>query len=162
MHPNLVDHLAAFIAVAETSSFSAAARRIGRAVSTISYSVARLEDHCGFPLLVRGSGPPELTAEGRALFREAHAIVDGARRFEARARSLGRGEESRLSIAVDVLFPMTPLVAGLGTFLAEYPHVRRSSSRPRSTSSGATFGQARSTSASRLCATCRRMSNASP
>ena len=29
MHPNLIDHLTAFIAVAETASFSEAARRLG-------------------------------------------------------------------------------------------------------------------------------------
>ncbi len=124
MRPNLIDHLTAFIAVVESSSFSTAARRLGRAVSTVSYSISRLEEHCGFPLLTRGSGRPELTPEGRAVYREAQAIVDGARRFEARARALGRGEESRLGIAVDVLFPITPLLAALEGFSAEYPHVR--------------------------------------
>jgi DNA-binding transcriptional LysR family regulator len=61
MHPNLIDHLTAFIAVAETASFSEAARRLGRAVSTISYSVTRLEESCGLQLLTRGAARPTLT-----------------------------------------------------------------------------------------------------
>ncbi|HEY8564507.1 MAG TPA: LysR family transcriptional regulator [Beijerinckiaceae bacterium] len=124
MQPNLVDQLTAFIAVVETASFSEAARRLGRAVSTVSYSVTRLEEQCGYPLLRRGAGRPELTPKGRALYREAQGVVEGARRFAARARSLGRGEEARLGVAVDVLFPLSALMGALATFGAEYPHVR--------------------------------------
>lgn len=124
MHPNLIDHLTAFIAVAETSSFSEAARRLGRAVSTISYSVTRLEESCGLQLLTRGVSRPSLTPNGRALFREAQAAVEGARRFSAHSKALERGEENRIRLAMDVLFPVTPLVTALNAFGAEHPHVQ--------------------------------------
>lgn len=123
MHPNLVDHLAAFIAIAEASSFSQGAREMNCSVSSMSYSLARLEEQCGFPLLKRGNGPTELTAKGRALFREAQAVVESARRFEAHSRSLGRGEETRIRMAVDVLFPSARLLAALSTFAAQHAHV---------------------------------------
>lgn len=123
MQQNLVDQLRAFMAVVETQSFSEAARQMGRAVSTISYAVTRLEEQCGFALLVRGAGKPELTGEGRSLFREAQAIIDGARRFDARARALKRGEEARLSIAVDVLFPVSVLMTAFDRFSRAHPQV---------------------------------------
>jgi len=124
MHPNLIDHLTAFIAVAETASFSEAARRLGRAVSTISYSVTRLEESCGLQLLTRGAARPTLTSNGRALFREAQTAVEGARRCSAHAKALERGEENRIRLAMDVLFPITPLVTALNAFGAEHPHVQ--------------------------------------
>ena len=123
MQQNLVDQLRAFMTVVETQSFSEAARQMGRAVSTISYAVSRLEEQCGFPLLVRGAGKPELTSEGRSVFREAQAIIDSARRFDARVRALKRGEESRLSIAVDVLFPVGVLMSAFSAFAKANPHV---------------------------------------
>lgn len=98
---NLVDHLAAFIAIAETASFSQGARRLKCSVSAMSYSLAKLEEQYGFPLLKRGSGPTELTPAGRMLFRNAQVVVESARTFAARAHALNRGEETRIRLAVD-------------------------------------------------------------
>jgi DNA-binding transcriptional LysR family regulator len=124
MHPNLVDHLTAFIAIAETGSFSAAARRLGRAVSSVSYSLGQLETYCGFPLLQRGPKQSELTPRGRALFAEAKSVVEDARRFKAHAASLERGQETRIRIAVDVLFPSAALHRALRKFAATHDRVR--------------------------------------
>ena len=123
MTANLVDHLTAFIAVAESGSFSIAARNLNRAVSSISYAVAQLESQCGFPLLERGAKRSGLTERGRALFGEAKAVVEGARRFTSHATSLERGAETRIRIAVDVLFPLAPLHAALKAFAVQHDRV---------------------------------------
>jgi DNA-binding transcriptional LysR family regulator len=124
MQPNLVDHLVAFVAVAETGSFSAAARELNRAVSSVSYSIAQLENYCGFALLERGAKRSELTARGRALFAEAKAVIENARRFGAHAASLERGQETQIRIAADVLFPSTPLHAALRRFAEKHQRTR--------------------------------------
>lgn len=124
MHPNLVDHLIAFISVADRGSFSGAARELGRAVSSISYSLAQLEAYCGFPLLERGPKHSELTERGRALYAESRAVVEHARRFTFHAASLEKGEETRIRIAVDVLFPQSPLHRALKLFAARHERVR--------------------------------------
>lgn len=123
-HPNLVDHLEAFIITYEAGGFSAAARVLGRAVSSISYSVTQLEAYCGFSLLTRGSGQISLTERGRAVFSEARTVVDSARRFSAHARLLESGEETRLRVLVDVLFPRRRLNAALLAFSARHPRAR--------------------------------------
>ncbi len=122
--PNLVDHLEAFVTVLEEGGFSAAARVMGRGVSSISYSIAQLEKQCGFALLIRGTGQVELTERGRALYSEARAVVDDARRFTAHARLLETGEETRLRILVDVLFPRRFLNQALARFDARHPRTR--------------------------------------
>ena len=124
MTSNLVDHLTAFIAVVETGSFSVAARNLNRAVSSVSYSVTQLETQCGFPLLERHTKRSELTERGRALFGEAKAVVEGARRFTSHAASLERGAETRIRIAVDVLFPRAPLQAALRSFVRRHERVQ--------------------------------------
>ena len=121
---NIIDHLTAFVAVAETGSFSAAARNLNRAVSSISYSVAQLEAQCGFPLLERRTKKSELTERGRALFGEARAVIEGARRFASHAASLERGAETRIRIAVDALFPLLDLQAALKAFVATHDRVQ--------------------------------------
>ncbi|SDN64780.1 DNA-binding transcriptional regulator, LysR family [Lutimaribacter pacificus] len=123
-HPNLVDHLEAFVTVYEAGGFSAAARVLGRAVSSVSYAVAQLESHCGFELLSRGAGQVSLTERGRAVFAEARTVVDNARRFSAHARLLQSGEETRLRVLVDVLFPRQRLNEALLAFGARHPRAR--------------------------------------
>ena len=124
MSANILDHLTAFIAVAETGSFSVAARNLNRAVSSISYSVTQLEAQCGFRLLERRAKRSELTERGRALFGEAKAVVDGTRRFSSHAASLERGAETRIQIAVDVVFPLADLHAALKSFVTIHERVQ--------------------------------------
>jgi DNA-binding transcriptional LysR family regulator len=124
MPTNLVDHLTAFIAVVEHGGLTPAARELRCAVSSVSYSLDQLEAHCGFPLLERGTRRSQLTERGRALFSEAKSLVERAQRFNSHAASLERGEESRLRILVDVLFPRTIINRALTAFAEAHPRVR--------------------------------------
>lgn len=124
LHPNLVDHLTAFCAVVDHGSLSAAAREMKRPISSVSYSLAQLESSCGFALLERGPRRAELTDRGRALFAEARAVVERARAFDSHAASLEKGEETRLRIFVDVLFPRALLNRALIAFAARHGQAR--------------------------------------
>jgi DNA-binding transcriptional LysR family regulator len=124
MTPNIVEHLTAFVAVIENGGFTAAARKLNRAVSSVSYSIAQIEAHCGFPLLHRAGRRPELTERGRALYAEARAVIDSASRFSMHARGLVSGEETRLRILVDVLFPRDLLTRTLSEFARTHPRTR--------------------------------------
>ncbi|MBB3936904.1 LysR family transcriptional regulator [Aureimonas phyllosphaerae] len=124
MNPNLIDQLRTFVTVVEEGSFTGAARRLNRAVSSVSYAVAQIERHCGFPLLERVTRQPELTRRGRAVFAEASFLVESARRLTAHMKALEKGEETRIRIAVDVLFPLDHLHAALQRFDAARPRAR--------------------------------------
>jgi len=72
-----LDQLAIFLAVLEEGSFHAAAKRLGRAVSAVSYGISALEAQLGVTLFAReGSRRPELTAAGKAILAHARAIGD--------------------------------------------------------------------------------------
>lgn len=124
MHPNLVDHLQAFCALVDQGSLTAAARDLRRPISSVSYSLAQLEAQCGFPLLGTGTNRAELTPRGRVLLAEARSVVERARSFTTHAQSLKQGEETRLRVLVDVLFPRADLNRALRAFAIDHPHAR--------------------------------------
>ncbi|WP_232491618.1 LysR family transcriptional regulator [Novosphingobium kaempferiae] len=122
--PPSLDHLRCFLAVVEEGSFNAAARRLGRAISVVSYAIAQLESQLDVRLFDReGSRKPQLTEEGRALLSEVHAISDDVDALLAKVRSLRQGLEAELSLAVDVMVPGNVLARLLRDFQARFPTV---------------------------------------
>jgi len=118
-----LDQLHVLTAVVEAGSFSAAARRLNRAQSVISYTIANLEAQLGVVLFAREGRRPALTAAGRALIADARRIGRHVDELRARAAALRRGLEPELALAVDVMFPTARLVAALNDFSLEYPTV---------------------------------------
>lgn len=122
--PPSLDHLRTFLTVVEEGSFNAAARKLGRAISVVSYAVAQLEMQLDVRLFDReGSRKPQLTTAGRALLSETHAITDAVDALLAKVRSLRQGLEAELSIAVDVMVPGNCLARLLRDFQARFPTV---------------------------------------
>ncbi|MFC5431548.1 LysR family transcriptional regulator [Paraburkholderia denitrificans] len=118
-----IEQLRALIAVAETGSFSAAARRLDRAQSVVSYTIANLEALLGVPLFERGRRKPELTGAGRTILADARRLDLLMRQLNARAAGLQRGLEGEVSVAVDVMFPSQRLVEALQAFVDAFPTV---------------------------------------
>lgn len=113
---NSLDHLHVFVTVYEEGSLSAAARKLNRAVSSISYAISQLERQAGNVLLKRSKLGVELTVQGEAIFAKSRAIVDQAGRLSAQMRALEMGEEATLRVLVDVLFPRDLLRCILRSF----------------------------------------------
>ncbi len=116
------DQLRTFIAAADEGSFSAAGRKLRRAQSVVSQTLANLEGQIGVALFDRSARYPQLTDAGRALLAEARAVVNGMDDFKARARTLAEGLEPELSIAVDVMYPMASLTSAVGAFREAFEH----------------------------------------
>ena len=118
-----LDQLHVLTVVVEAGSFSAAARRLHRAQSVISYTIANLEAQLGVALFAREGRRPVLTAAGRALIADARRVGRQIDELRARAAALRRGLEAELGLAVDVMFPTARLVAALDDFARDYPTV---------------------------------------
>ena len=119
-----LDQLRIFLAVAEEGSFNRAAKRLGRALSVISYGIATLEAQLGVRLFERaGSRRPELTDPGRALLADARAVAGEVDGLMARARGIRQGLETELSLAIDVMFPSSAVAGVLREFQAVFPTV---------------------------------------
>jgi len=116
-----LDHLRMFIAAADEGSFSAGGRRLRRAQSVISQTLANLEAQLGVKLFDRSSRSPVLTGQGQALLAEARAVVSRMDTFKARAKGLSDGLEPELSVVVDVMFPLDRLTSGVAAFQENFP-----------------------------------------
>lgn len=68
--------LRVFIKIAESGSFSKAARKLGMSKSAVSKAVSSLEDHLGARLLYRTTRQVNLTEEGRAYRDRALRIIE--------------------------------------------------------------------------------------
>ena len=117
-----LDQIRTFIAAADEGSFSAAGRRLGRAQSVVSQTLANLEGQIGVRLFDRTGRYPVLTADGTGLLANARAVVGSMDLFKARARGLAGGLEPELSIVVDAMFPTSVLTEAVIAFQAEFPN----------------------------------------
>src|SRR6266704_1620007 len=118
-----LDQLRTFIAAADEGSFSAGGRRLRRAQSVVSQTLANLEAQLGVKLFDRSSRSPVLTKQGVALLAEARAVVGGMDVFKARAKGLSDGLEPELSVVVDVVFPLERLTDAVAAFQEKFPAV---------------------------------------
>src|SRR3984957_2004873 len=116
-----LDQLRTFITAADEGSFSAAGRRLRRAQSVISQTLANLEGKLHLKLFDRTARYPVLTDQGRALLADARAVTGGVDLFKARAKTLVGGLEPELSVAVDVMFPVATFTAAVAAFQKEFP-----------------------------------------
>lgn len=117
-----MDQLRTFIAAADEGSFSAAGRRLRRAQSVVSQTLANLEAQIEVQLFDRSARYPQLTEQGTALLAEARLVVNSMNGFKAKARTIAEGLEPELSVVVDVMYPMESLTVAVGLFRAAFPH----------------------------------------
>ena len=119
-----IDQLLVLLAVAEAGSFTAAAKRLGRATSAVSYAIDTLEQQLGLSLFDRGTTrKPKLTQQGEAIVSEARAVAHSIETLRARVRGFLDELEPEVSLAVDSLLPGDRLTTLLRGFHAQFPTV---------------------------------------
>jgi len=116
-----LDQLRTFIAAADEGSFSAAARKLGRAQSAVSDLIANLEGQLGVTLFDRSGRYPKLTREGQVLLGDACAVVSDVDGLKARASGMASGLEPELSAVLDVLFPIDAITESAKEFRERFP-----------------------------------------
>src|ERR1700692_1717061 len=116
-----LDQLRPFIAAADEGSFSAAGRRLSRAQSVVSQTMANLEGQLGVKLFDRSGHLPVLTEQGRALLADAREVAGNIDLLKARAKSFAGGLEPELSVAGDVMFADVIFTAAVSAFQRQFP-----------------------------------------
>lgn len=120
-----LDQLHVLIQVVETGSFTAAARKMNRSLSVVSYTISNLEAQLGMDLFDRAtSRKPKLTEAGRVVLAEARSVVGGVGNLRAKVAGMLQGVEGELHVAFDSLLSSARVVDALTAFSAEYPTVR--------------------------------------
>ena len=116
-----LDQLRVLVTIADTGSFSAAGRKLGRVQSAISQTIATLEATQGVALFDRREHRPQLTIVGSVLVEQARLVLASAQRFEAVAAGTRQGVEPELTLAIDPLVPTAPLIDSLRALRDRFP-----------------------------------------
>jgi DNA-binding transcriptional LysR family regulator len=115
---------AVLAAVIDRGGFAQAAQALHRSQSAVSYTVARLQEALGVPLLHLQGRKAMLTPHGETLLRRARPLLQDLTTLEELAHSLQRGWESQLKLVVDVAFPRERLLRIVSELGAACPNTQ--------------------------------------
>jgi DNA-binding transcriptional LysR family regulator len=95
-----IHHLREFAVIAETGSFSKAARKLRIAQPPLSRHIQQLENELGIKLFIRSASGVQITREGSLLLSQARAVLDDASALMDLAVRARAGQTGTLRIAM--------------------------------------------------------------
>lgn len=119
-----LNELQIFVHLAQTRSFTAAARLLALPKSSVSRSLARLEARLGVRLVERTTRHVNLTEEGRVYFDRCERVIEEAEQADIEIGALRARPRGTLRVGAPGIFVRFILAPALGEFLAMYPDVR--------------------------------------
>ena len=123
MHPSLdLDLLRSFVAIAETGSFTAAARRVNRTQSAVSMQIKRLEGLLGRELFGREGRSVQLSVHGEVLLDHARRILRAHQ--DALAAFNGQSLTGEVTLSSPDDYASTLLPPILARFAQTHPRVQ--------------------------------------
>jgi DNA-binding transcriptional LysR family regulator len=117
------DDLVAFAAVADTGSFKAASRQLGRDASVISRRLSHLERRLGVRLLVRTTRSVTLTEAGTFYFRRIRSVLDELDMATREVGDFAATPQGVLKISLPVTFGREIIAPLIPDFLLKYPQI---------------------------------------
>jgi DNA-binding transcriptional LysR family regulator len=113
-----------FVAVADTGSFTGAARRLHSSHPTVSRKIAALEAQLGTRLVARAADGLALTADGRILREHAEAMAAAALRAETAVSAGGHKARGTVKLSIGATLASHWLMPRLPAFLRAHDHVQ--------------------------------------
>lgn len=108
-----LDSVLTLAVVVEEGGFARAAEKLHKAQSAVSYQIKKLEDALGLTLLDRSGYRVSLTPEGQVLLAEGQRLLAQARNMETLALRLREAWEPRLTLVIDGILPLEPIMLAL-------------------------------------------------
>ncbi len=115
--------MSVLLTVVETGSLSAAGRRLGIPLATVSRKVAELERHLEVRLLNRSSRRIALTDAGRAYAAACRRILEDVEQAERSAAGEYSAPKGDLAITAPIVFGRVHVLPVVVEFLATYPEI---------------------------------------
>jgi DNA-binding transcriptional LysR family regulator len=110
-----------FVLVAETRSFTKAAKSLDVSPSAVSKSIVRMEERLGVRLFHRSTRSTTLTTEGAMFLERCRKILDEMEAAEMELSHLSGSPRGKLHVSMPLLGElMTPVIAG---FMRRYPDI---------------------------------------
>ena len=111
------------VSVVETGSFTAAGKRLGVPLPTVSRKLAELEGHLGTRLLARSTRRLDLTDAGAEYVASCRRILEEISDAERKASGEYITPKGELVLTAPVVFGRLHVVPVIAAFLASYPDI---------------------------------------
>ncbi len=118
-----LEAMSILVAAVETGSFTAASRRLGVPLPTVSRKVAELEAALKARLLIRTTRKLTLTDAGAAYIAAARRILDQVGEAERAAAGEYLVPRGDLAVAAPIVFGRLHVVPAVNAFLAAFPDI---------------------------------------
>ena len=115
--------MAVFVEAVDQGSLSAAGRRLGLPLATVSRRLSELETHIGTRLLVRSTRQLALTDAGQAYLGACRRILEEVGEAERAAAGEYAAPRGELVITAPMVFGRMHVLPLIGGFLRQYPDV---------------------------------------
>lgn len=119
-----LDAMAIFVAAVETGSLSAAGRKLGAPLPTVSRKISDLESHLNTRLLIRSTRKLSLTDAGAAYLAAARRILDQVEEAERLAAGEYATPQGELIVAAPIVFGRLHVLPLVNAFLQQFPAIR--------------------------------------
>jgi DNA-binding transcriptional LysR family regulator len=118
-----LDSMSILVTVAEAGSLSAAARRLGTPLTTVSRKISDLEGYLKTQLLSRSSRRVTLTDAGKSYVAACKRILEEVVEAERTATGEYTAAKGELNVTAPIVFGRLHLVPVLADFLQAYPDI---------------------------------------
>lgn len=119
-----LDAMTTFLAVVDTSSFSAASRKLRLPVTTVSRRIAELEAHLRTKLLQRTTRKVTLTDAGATYVSACRQIIEQIEEAERAAGGEYSTPRGALTVTAPLVFGRMHLVPVMADFMAEFAEIQ--------------------------------------
>ena len=116
-----LEHINAFIAISECGGVNVAAEKLHKSPSTISHSLAKLQQQLDLKLFEQRGRRLHLTEQGAVILKQAKILLDEKQSLLGLAAHLQQDYRAEITLAVDAIYPHEMLLQALGDFSQQYP-----------------------------------------
>ncbi|MFT7682262.1 MAG: DNA-binding transcriptional LysR family regulator [Moritella dasanensis] len=112
-----------FVAVAETESFTAAAKRLGISTAQVSRQVSALEERLSAKLFYRTTRKVSVTEVGGIYYQHCRQVMDGLADAERAISNLQSTPKGKLKITAPITYGERSVAPLVNNFVIQYPEL---------------------------------------
>lgn len=123
MHKPSLQHFETFLTIAETGSFTAAAKQLAMSKAAVSHTIRLLEESLQIPLFIRTTRQVRLTDEGKLLFSQCQRLKNELDIARSLISSFKASPSGTLRISCNPYLAESRLLNVLHQYIKKYPQV---------------------------------------
>lgn len=118
------DQLIILDAIIKTGSFNAASESLHRSQPSLSMAIKKLEEELDIKIFSRDHYRASLTKEGEAIYEKVKILLRHYEELFTLSKQLSIGNEPKIWIVIDSLFPLRLILSSLKEFIEQFPETK--------------------------------------